>query len=515
MKLKQVCVYEPEQPQPQRHTSVPAASSSTLSSVESDQNARNQDQNQIEEPDLSRGHHQSRYSNQASPAWRPPSSQGESFTALNSVATSPILERSRPVPKTVGFNFMPQENLQGQGMDLSPIDSWTESPVNVERDTAGWFGLLFGDAVLGNSSLPDINFEEEGTNIFGNSVPPTRAQTPHGDAAQTSNGDTVPPGNGPIATASPAETSNKFLLERVPRLRRDQLFEIQSWHSSEPIKLLSEEQFLFQHFVRHLSQWIDFFDPKTPFSTFVPHLALHNVGLLNAILALSVRHLSLKATTNGTSNSHIYGDPVQYYYKTLHYIQKAMQYDTYTTSLELLSTALIVSTYEMLDGSNKDWERHLKGVFWIQRSQVIHGDSKGLRSAVWWAWLCQDAWAAFREKRKPFSFWKPARTFEALDPHELAARSVYLFAQVVGYCSAEAVEADGDNLAVRAKKAAVLGEKLEEWRMYLTIDFDPMLLFEQAPPRGSQNAFEPVWIHPPAFGKFDVELIAWVNADSP
>lgn len=241
----------------------------------------------------------------------------------------------------------------------------------------------------------------------------------------------------------------------------------------------------------------------------MPHLALHNVGLLNAILALSVRHLSLKATTNGTTtDSHrFYGDPVQYYYKTLHYIQKAMQYDTYTTSLELLSTALIVSTYEMLDGSNKDWERHLKGVFWIQRSQVIHGDSKGLRSAVWWAWLCQDAWAAFREKRKPFSFWKPARTFEALDPHELAARSVYLFAQVVGYCSVEAVEADGDDLGGRAKKAASLGERLEEWRTYLTIDFDPMLLFEEVPvvgQRGLRDAFEPVWIHPPAFGEFDL-----------
>jgi hypothetical protein len=181
-----------------------------------------------------------------------------------------------------------------------------------------------------------------------------------------------------------------------------------------------------------------------------------------------------------------------------------MQYDTYTTSLELLSTALIVSTYEMLDGSNKDWERHLKGVFWIQRSQVIHGDSKGLRSAVWWAWLCQDVWAAFREKRKPFSFWKPSRTFEALDPHELAARSVYLFAQVVGYCSHEAVEDDGEDLVSRGMNASKLVEKLEEWRAYLTIDFEPMLLSEHfTPPQHSVlGVFEPIWIHPPAFGKF-------------
>lgn len=113
---------------------------------------------------------------------------------------------------------------------------------------------------------------------------------------------------------------------------------------------------------------------------------MHNVGLMNAILALSARHLSLKTCVthgvdaDGPSNP---SDAIQYYYKTLHYSQKAMQYDTYKTSLELLATALIVSTYEMLDGSSEDWKRHLKGVFWIQRSQVIHGDSRGLRQAVW------------------------------------------------------------------------------------------------------------------------------------
>ena len=226
---------------------------------------------------------------------------------------------------------------------------------------------------------------------------------------------------------------------------------------------------------------------------------LHNVGLLNSILALSIRHLSVSATTTGAYDAMFYGDAIQYYYKTLHYIQKAMEYDTYRTSLELLATALIVSTYEMLDGSSKDWERHLKGVFWIQRSQVIHGDSKGLRSAVWWAWLCQDVWAAFREKRKPFTFWKPVRTFELLDPHELASRSVYLFAQVVGYCSQEAAEGE---IVTRLSKAQELSEKLEEWHDFVTIEFEPLPMCGRPPHEQTpfHDLFDPVWIHPPAFG---------------
>jgi hypothetical protein len=124
---------------------------------------------------------------------------------------------------------------------------------------------------------------------------------------------------------------------------------------------------------------------------------------MNAVLALSCRHLSLNPGIS-IDEPPDRNSALQYYYQTLHYVQKAMRYSSYQTSLELLATTLIISTYEMLDGSRKDWERHLEGVFWIQRSQVIHGESEGLKSAVWWAWLCQDVWAAFREKRKTFTF---------------------------------------------------------------------------------------------------------------
>jgi len=102
---------------------------------------------------------------------------------------------------------------------------------------------------------------------------------------------------------------------------------------------------------------------------------------MKAILALSARHISLNPSIAG-EQTHDRNDALQYYNETLHYLSKAMQYDTYKTSLELLATVLIVSTYEMLDGSGKDWERHLQGVFWIQRSQVIHGDSKGLKQGT-------------------------------------------------------------------------------------------------------------------------------------
>jgi hypothetical protein len=217
---------------------------------------------------------------------------------------------------------------------------------------------------------------------------------------------------------------------------------------------------------------------------------------MKAILALSTRHLSLTQGIPG-GEMHERNDALQYYNETLHYLSKAMQYDTYKTSLELLATALIVSAYEMLDGSGKDWERHLQGVFWIQRSQVIHGDSQGLRQAVWWAWLCQDVWAAFREKRKTFTFWKPTRTFDALSPYELAARSVYVMAQVVNYCSREEANAGRCNIASRDEEADHLLEMLDEWQRHLTAEFTPLPSQDGT----SSDVFQPIWIHPPAFGE--------------
>lgn len=221
---------------------------------------------------------------------------------------------------------------------------------------------------------------------------------------------------------------------------------------------------------------------------------IRNVGLMKAILALSARHISLNPGI-AADQTHDRNDALQYYNETLHYLSKAMQYETYKTSLELLATALIVSTYEMLDGSGKDWERHLQGVFWIQRSQVIHGDSKGLKQAVWWAWLCQDVWAAFREKRKTFTFWKPTRTFADMNPYELASRSVYIIAKVVNYCSRE--DSEASDMSVRIENADKLLDMLDEWERYLTTEFTPLPYKTD----DAADVFQPIWIHPPAFGK--------------
>lgn len=255
---------------------------------------------------------------------------------------------------------------------------------------------------------------------------------------------------------------------------------------------------MFHHFVKNLSTAIDFFDTMKHFSSLVPHLALRNIGLMKALLALSARHLSLHDDCAAMAPVENTGTPsslptdrnvaVQYYFETLHYLNKAMQYKSYACSLELIATATLISTYEMLDGSNRDWERHLKGVFWIQCYQNNDGESGGLRQAVWWAWLRQDIWVAMRERRRVFTFWQPKKPLSMLTAPELTLRIIYLLAQCVNYASRE--ESETTDLQQRLERGNILLFMLQEWHDHLPREFNPL------PPIQDSDIFPPIWVYP-------------------
>lgn len=227
---------------------------------------------------------------------------------------------------------------------------------------------------------------------------------------------------------------------------------------------------------------------------------MRDAGLMTAILALSSRQLSIVSDVSSRERSRRLG--LQYYYETLHYLQKAMSSKAYTVSSELLATAVIVSMYEMLDdsGQGSGWERHLKGVFWIQRSQVIHGETGGLRAAVWWAWLRQDVWAALRERRKTFSFWTPAKELSTLTSYELALRVVWIFAKAVDYCSDEESARGRTDSAARTERADAILNMLREWESSLSHEFQPLPSLTDPTQSGPMD---PLWIHPPVFSTPD------------
>ncbi|EXJ79820.1 hypothetical protein A1O3_08105 [Capronia epimyces CBS 606.96] len=417
---------------------------------------------------------------------------------LNSISQQDSPQSKAPPVSVTGelspgapyFQSLMQSSISSQSIHAvsSPEDLATASRISnsgplADAAIAKWFGLLAGDAEL-----------EGGTpSISCNGNQPVRGRThalAHHEACHVH-----PHLNGgfPSGLSASSLGASRTASHRIP-YSHPVPPDSHLWQSTSALTLRPHETAIFDHFVTRISRWIDLFDPLCHFSTYVPHLAMHNVGMMNAILALSVRHLSLSPAAE-TGPVHDRNDSLPYYHQTLHYVQKAMQYDSYNTSAELLATCLIISAYEMLDGSRKDWERHLQGVFWIQRAQRIDGDSRGLSQTVWWAWLCQDVWAAFREKRKPFNSWTPTRDYSDLNSYEIAARSVYVLAQVVTYCSQEEVARGEVDIRPRVDQAETLAHMLDDWQRHLPIEFNPLPLESDGP-----AVFKPIWVHPPAFG---------------
>jgi hypothetical protein len=373
---------------------------------------------------------------------------------------------------------------------ISPEASFGGWPtVSAEAASRWWFDLLAADTsnshLLGLNSTV-LNESYDITTSTGAEEP----QDPNGSLIQTAR----------IDQSMTGDTQNRVVLTHM---------EIQ----------------LLDHYVSHLSGWIDVTDPDRQFAIVVPDLAMKNQGLASAILALSSLHLSLNpgsrplrgqtdretllsASPNAASgfpsaerrckHSSLQIDPtmpVQYYNETLHYLQQGMGNAAFLRSDELLATVLIISTFEMIETQNlgSAWDKHLKGVFWIQRSQVIHGESEGLKQRIWWSWLRQDIYAAFRRRRQILSFYKVTRACATLNFWELVDRAIYLLGQCVNYASIKEEENGRADVQRRLDDSAKLWEKLEEFSSCFK-KHDRRLPTSETP----GAVFKPIWINPAA-----------------
>lgn len=235
---------------------------------------------------------------------------------------------------------------------ISPEASFGGWPtVSAEAASQWWFNLLASDN-SNNQLLTSI------TNL---------SQERHEDFSSAFEGGLIAPNDAPANTIDFAEYSTRT--------------------GNEAADFTDTEVQLIHHFVVHLSGWIDATDPDRHFAVIVPDLALRNRGLARAILALSALHLSLDSGPR-CCHSSVQVDPtiaVQYYNETLHYLQHEMGDASFLRSDELLATVLIISMFEMIETKTigSAWDKHLQGVFWIQRSQGIHGESQGLKKRIW------------------------------------------------------------------------------------------------------------------------------------
>lgn len=295
------------------------------------------------------------------------------------------------------------------------------------------------------------------------------------------------------------------------------------WNTTGRIKLSQIDLKFFRYYIEVVGPILDLFDPAQHFSNVVPHLALRNTGLLKSVLAVGAKHMSLGSShvpegsvlgNNWAPNSNAPATPAatgqspdsetapthmatQYYYETLQYLSQTLLYPSYAESHEVLATATMISTYEMFDAdsapSSSVWEQHLRGSFWIQRSQDNDGESAdGLRQAVWWAWLRQDIWAAFRASRPTITFWRARKPLGALNSDELATRIVYLCGECVKYAASNESLPDQDPRE-KIKQGDRLLCALDDWHQILPASYQPVTVTTDT---ASTSMFPPIWIHP-------------------
>ncbi|KAF3037477.1 hypothetical protein E8E12_003738 [Didymella heteroderae] len=290
------------------------------------------------------------------------------------------------------------------------------------------------------------------------------------------------------------------------------------WNTEFRIELKDDELVFFEHYINVVAPILDLFDPLNHFASMVPHLALRNVGLLKSILAVGARHFTLGQATDSTeavlhvppgtpASAHSLSPNAakfaeQYYFETLQYLSQNLLYQTYTGSREILVTAIMISTYEMFGtAENPDhsaWDRHLRGAFWIQRNSNTSGESNdSLRRAVWFSWLRQDIWAAFRTGRPALTIHQPTKLMSDLTTEELTTRIIYITAKCVQFAATPKEQ----NITEYIEAGATLMRMLDAWKRCLPQSFEPIRIAgSYSTPRSNSDAtsLAPIWIHPPA-----------------
>jgi hypothetical protein len=377
-----------------------------------------------------------------------------------------------------------------------------------------WYDLLAQDAISQIQRLNDASNGEPRWNFDESTL--SRRQSPAPRSIDTDSHAQDRHGNGLGVSSVDHDSANK------------------PWNTTESIELSPADLGFFRYYTEIVGPILDLFDQARHFTNVVPHLALRNSGLLKAILAVAAKHMSLgvkvrqpqshggnssesnslspEVTTGGGQPPEQSQIPAhmatQYYYETLQYLSQTLLYPSYAESHEILATAIMISTYEMFDAggtsTSGNWERHLRGAFWIQRSQDNDGESiDGLRRAVWWAWLRQDIWAAFRAGRPTLTIWRPKKRLENLDSDELATRMVYICAKCVEFAALDKTSPSQD-IQQKIEHGNRLLQALENWYHILPCSYKPVMVttehdtMSRTPSTSkSQTRFRSVWFHPP------------------
>ncbi|CAK4033557.1 Hypothetical predicted protein [Lecanosticta acicola] len=273
-----------------------------------------------------------------------------------------------------------------------------------------------------------------------------------------------------LVTLSGLETSVSSSLSRI-------YLESPAWPLPQ-----REEAILLRHFVETLARNFDLTDPRAHFRNVVPQRAAVCPTLMNAIFALSARHLSRIGQYDPLVSN-------RYHQECLKHLIPMLDDTSAILDENLLASTIILRHLEELEvpisGQHpSDQHSHLLGAQAFIAAQERAAITGGLRQAAFWVGLRQEVYVAFVNQRPALPALEHCnvdRSFEAAEDHIWACRIIVQCADILRYCF-------GDGTA-SAASYAYLEHQVSQWYDSKPASFNPV--FYRAPE--GDEVFPEIW----------------------
>jgi hypothetical protein len=203
------------------------------------------------------------------------------------------------------------------------------------------------------------------------------------------------------------------------------LRDLPTWPLTDP-----SEQRLFDNFVQNLAFWLDLCDPAQHFQKDIPQKARTSQILLNAIFALSARHLNLTDKYDPFASTRYHNECIA--------SLKNMMADAVTfQNASLFAATIILRVLEELEMPVMASQVHLTGIKHFVDARDRYAGEGGLSEACFWVGLRQEIYSAVTN-HKPIQLslghFVVDRSTSVADDYTWANRAVVLCADVINCC---------------------------------------------------------------------------------
>ncbi|KAL3472613.1 hypothetical protein BJX99DRAFT_262174 [Aspergillus californicus] len=255
---------------------------------------------------------------------------------------------------------------------------------------------------------------------------------------------------------------------------------IRCWSFKDPTEVL-----LFQHFTQNLSPFFDLSDPERHFAVQVPIRARLYPPLMDAILALSARHMSL---IGKEVNSILASN---YYQRCLSVLIPELDSVHQDRVDDLLAATIILRLHEELDGPFAGFQtyRHSIGTRALLQNQAAQVSSvSGLRRAAAWAGVRQEIYASIKRHRPPAI----KASVEMLEHLRSSSQDSAWADTAVSHCLNVLDFCFGDS-SMNADLYDGLVASITQWEADRPASYDPLCFYTTADPALGVEQGDSIW----------------------